>query len=366
MRKPSFWFVLLAAALLLGSLTGAIALASGSTPTRAGPASVPAATSAPDGMITHTVKRGETLAIIARSYGVTVRALAAYNGITNPDRIYVAQVLRIPRPDRPTAVSPQPSPTRQPPPLATPTPISPDCPCEEIVIANPGRGMTVTNPVTVSGLASSPFEQTVVVAVLDGSGARIGLAPATITGEYGQRGSFSVTVPFAQPMNSQPGRIQVFTESPRDGALEHLSSVPVMLQGAELDAVLEQLAAAVNAKDYAGLQALMGPKFSLIRYRSGATELTPAEATVQLRGDLMGPGTPRLDFSLDARALLGSRVTFGPEISHVVYSRGWGANRDDDAFLMIGSVDGQARWMGLLYVPHALIDYRLVGRAAAA
>ena len=48
----------------------------------------------------------------------------------------------------------------------------------------------------------------------------------------------------------------------------------------------------------------------------------------------------------------------------MVYSRGWGANRDDDAFLMIGSVDGAARWVGLLYVLHALIDYRLVGWAA--
>ena len=141
------------------------------------------------------------------------------------------------------------------------------------------------------------------------------------------------------------------------------SSISVILQGADLDALLEQLEAAVNAKDYARLQTLMGPKFSLSRYRAKTVELTPAEAIDQLRGELMGPGTPRLDFSIDARALLGSRFTFGPAISQVVYSPGWGANRNDDAFLMIGTVDGQARWAGLLYVPHALIDYRVVGRA---
>ena len=71
-----------------------------------------------------------------------------------------------------------------------------------------------------------------------------------------------------------------------------------MLQGAELDALLAQLEIAISAKDYAGLQSLMGPKFTLSHYRSGTTELAPAEATGRLRGDLMGPGTPRLDFSL--------------------------------------------------------------------
>lgn len=45
---------------------------------------------------THTVASGETLSAIARQYGVTVTELAAANGITNPDRIFVGQVLTIP------------------------------------------------------------------------------------------------------------------------------------------------------------------------------------------------------------------------------------------------------------------------------
>ena len=59
----------------------------------------------------------------------------------------------------------------------------------------------------------------------------------------GQRGPFSLTVPFTVPANSQPGRIQVYTESPRDGAVEHLNSVTVVLQGLDLDALLERLEA---------------------------------------------------------------------------------------------------------------------------
>ncbi len=45
---------------------------------------------------THVVQPGETLYRIALRYGVTVEQLAAANGITNPSRIYVGQVLIIP------------------------------------------------------------------------------------------------------------------------------------------------------------------------------------------------------------------------------------------------------------------------------
>lgn len=47
----------------------------------------------------HTVKRGDTLSEIAEKYNVTVAALAAANGITNPDRIDVGQILTIPGSD---------------------------------------------------------------------------------------------------------------------------------------------------------------------------------------------------------------------------------------------------------------------------
>jgi len=45
---------------------------------------------------THTVQPGETLMRIAAEHGVTVAQLASANGIVNPDRIYVGQVLVIP------------------------------------------------------------------------------------------------------------------------------------------------------------------------------------------------------------------------------------------------------------------------------
>ena len=45
--------------------------------------------------VTHTVKRGDTLSAIAVRYGTTYKAIAADNGIKDPNRIYVGQKLKI-------------------------------------------------------------------------------------------------------------------------------------------------------------------------------------------------------------------------------------------------------------------------------
>ncbi|MCX7708077.1 MAG: LysM peptidoglycan-binding domain-containing protein [Anaerolineae bacterium] len=302
--------------------------------------------SAQTGTIIHVVQRGETLAQIARRYGVGVEELARLNGVANPTRIFVGQALRIPSSAEPSL------------PASTPTPVPLPCPCEEIVILSPGRGETITNPVTVTGVASSPFEQTVVVAVLDGSGEQIGLVPGIIVGELGERGPFSVTVPFSVPVNSQPGRIQVFTESPRDGAMEHLSSVTVRIQGLDLDPLLEQLEAALVAKDLPALKGLMGPQFRFGLYRAEWAVLTPDEAMGLLWNNYFAPGNPRPDFSADARRMLAGRVDLPADVRYIVLSRGWGPKGNDEAFLLIGVVEDRARWTGLLYVPRDRIDYR--------
>lgn len=44
----------------------------------------------------HTVRSGESLLVIGLNYGTTWQEIAALNNITNPNRIYVGQVLLIP------------------------------------------------------------------------------------------------------------------------------------------------------------------------------------------------------------------------------------------------------------------------------
>ena len=44
---------------------------------------------------TYTVRAGDNLSAIAAKYGTTYQALAAKNGISNPNLIYPGQVLKI-------------------------------------------------------------------------------------------------------------------------------------------------------------------------------------------------------------------------------------------------------------------------------
>jgi LysM repeat protein len=60
---------------------------------------------------TYTVQRGDTLSAIALRFGVSVWALAQANSINNPALIYVGQVLRIPSGGNPAPPSPSPAPT---------------------------------------------------------------------------------------------------------------------------------------------------------------------------------------------------------------------------------------------------------------
>lgn len=54
---------------------------------------------------THTVVAGDTLSGIAAKYGTTYQTLAAINGISDPNKIYVGQVLRLPGGSTPPAAT---------------------------------------------------------------------------------------------------------------------------------------------------------------------------------------------------------------------------------------------------------------------
>ncbi len=108
-----------------------------STPTKAPATSTPQAAAAAatgGGGLTHTVQTGDNWFSIARRYGITQEALAAYNNSQPSDILQVGQVLRVPAagaalpppptptPARPTAVPAAATPT---PPAATPKPVIP-------------------------------------------------------------------------------------------------------------------------------------------------------------------------------------------------------------------------------------------------
>lgn len=59
---------------------------------------------AAQGVTAYTVKKGDTLSQIAAKYGTTYQAIAAYNGIKNPNAIRVGQKIKIPASTAPAAL----------------------------------------------------------------------------------------------------------------------------------------------------------------------------------------------------------------------------------------------------------------------
>ncbi|MFN2169108.1 MAG: Gmad2 immunoglobulin-like domain-containing protein, partial [Anaerolineae bacterium] len=225
-------------------------------------------------------------------------------------------------------------------------------------IISPTVGITVTSPMTVTGIGTTVSGQALVVRVLDGAGQEIGLDFAIVEGEAGRPGSFTATVAYTVPMETQPGRIQVYSLDPRDGAVAHLSSVVVTLPGAGLEAAVAQLAAAVEAKDYDELALLLSDPWVIGFYQSEGLTLDAEEALEQLEENYLGPGEVVVDPAVDVADLLGEDIIFSPDVKQVVYSTGWGASQGDDAFLLlVQDSAGFARWGGMLYVYEALRDY---------
>lgn len=164
----------------------------------------------------YEVELGDTLASIARQFGISAADLAAANDITNPDLIWVGQKLTIPAPagsgaataGAPTAtltpssgplgsvtavfgmpaVSPTPTTTWTPQPTPTPTPVA--LPTQNIYVVQPGDtlariaqrfGVSVDAIVAANGLGSAD---------IIGVGVRL-LIPST---EGGASGGATVTV----------------------------------------------------------------------------------------------------------------------------------------------------------------------------
>lgn len=50
----------------------------------------------PGNVVNYVVKKGDTLSGIASKYSTTYQKLASYNGISNPDKIYPGQIIKIP------------------------------------------------------------------------------------------------------------------------------------------------------------------------------------------------------------------------------------------------------------------------------
>lgn len=224
-----------------------------------------------------------------------------------------------------------------------------DLPREEVIILHPAAGAIVATPVTVAGAASLDMES-LFVTVLDAGGTEIGIGPAAISMTAGGLAYYSAEIAFQAPANTQPGRIQVWSESRRDGAIQHLCSRTVRLQGLELDALLGFLERALAAKDYAGLRNALGDEFRVIQEEADDGALASPLEIEQFFQQCLEPAEPVVDFSVSPHWLMAQVKDLN--LIHAVYSSGWCANGERNAWLLIGDVGGRARWVGMYLLPY--------------
>ena len=96
-----------------------------------------------------------------------------------------------------------------------------------ITVRSPVIGARVTSPVTVSGTADV-FEATVSVRIGDSAGQEIARTFTTASCGTGCRGDYSVTVSYSVP-RTQPGTVEVFESSAKDGQPVNVQLIPVTL-----------------------------------------------------------------------------------------------------------------------------------------
>jgi hypothetical protein len=96
-----------------------------------------------------------------------------------------------------------------------------------ILVLSPSIGATIPNPVTVSGTANV-FEATVSLRILDESGNEIARGFTTATCGTGCRGDYSTSLSYSVD-HEQPGTLEVFEASAKDGSAINVQSIPVTL-----------------------------------------------------------------------------------------------------------------------------------------
>jgi Immunoglobulin-like domain of bacterial spore germination len=144
---------------------------------------------------------------------VTLGALTACTG--GVDRL-TGVLAATPTPTRAPSVSTSPS---------APTPSPTGSPA--IVVESPLPGDELRSPITVRGTADV-FEASVGIRVLDASGQVLAAINTQASCGPGCRGAFSTPLAFFTPTR-QPGTIEVFEASAKDGSAIDVVSIPITL-----------------------------------------------------------------------------------------------------------------------------------------
>jgi immunoglobulin-like protein involved in spore germination len=131
-----------------------------------------------------------------------------------------------------TSFTPTPSPTLTASPTPTPTPAPTPLISARglIVVREPLANARVKSPLTISGDASV-FEANLIWQVTDTAGRVLAGGITTATAGAPARGTFTITATYTDPPSDAIGFAEVFTRSPRDGNIDEIVRVPIILAG---------------------------------------------------------------------------------------------------------------------------------------
>jgi len=120
--------------------------------------------------------------------------------------------------------SPTPSPTPTPTPVPTPLLSARG----GILVKEPLANTKVRSPLTISGEASV-FEAALIWQVTDTAGRVLASGFTTATAGAPEKGTFTITATYADPPSDIIGFAEVYTRSPRDGTIDEIVRVPLIL-----------------------------------------------------------------------------------------------------------------------------------------
>jgi immunoglobulin-like protein involved in spore germination len=123
-----------------------------------------------------------------------------------------------------TSSSPTPSPTPTPTPVPTPLLSARG----GILVKEPLANTRVRSPLTITGDASV-FEAALVWQVTDTAGRVLASGFTTATAGAPAKGTFSITANYQDPPSDIIGFAEVYTRSPKDGEIDEIVRVPLIL-----------------------------------------------------------------------------------------------------------------------------------------
>jgi hypothetical protein len=112
---------------------------------------------------------------------------------------------------------------------ATPTAPALPLPLEKVALLRPGPGSQVTSPIFVLGRAGPTWNNEVDLRLVGEDGRVVAEASSVLYANPGNAGLFSARLSFETPLVAEAARLEVHNYSRRDGQLDHIGSVELIL-----------------------------------------------------------------------------------------------------------------------------------------